>query len=288
MDALVDRKLIERLIRSALAEDCAGMDITTKSVVPAQAVFSGLLRAREELVVAGLDVAGTVFTLGSKEVSFEKFVRDGERVKAGADLARVKGPAQRILPRERVALNFLGRLSGVATATAAFVKEIAGTGASILDTRKTTPGLRVLEKYAVRVAGGSNHRMDLADMALIKDNHIESCALSPAETARLARSKLGPEVAIELEVDTVEAAHAALHSPIDILMLDNFTPDQVVEVVAERNRFSPPGHPLIEVSGGIRLDNVRQYALTGVERIAVGAVIHGARFADVALDGEMP
>jgi len=283
MNAALDMELVERVVANALEEDRARDDVTTGALIAPGTVFRGKVVAREPLVVAGLDVARVAMTLRGPNVRFESVAADGARIGPGESLAVVEGPACEVLPAERTALNFLGRLCGVATLTAEFVERIGGTGATLVDTRKTTPGLRALEKYAVRVAGGANHRPDLAAMALIKDNHLAAAGLSPLDAAKVAREKLGADVTIELEVDDIDAARAALEAPVDILMLDNFPPGTVAEVVAERNRASRR-RPVIEVSGGVTIENIRAFALSGADRIAVGAVIHSARFMDVGLD----
>ena len=279
-------ELLQRLVANALDEDRAGEDITTNALIGPEAVFRGNIIAREPLIAAGLEAARIALTLRGRNVNFTPHTADGARVGPGDSMASVEGPAREVLPAERTALNFLGRLCGIATLTAEFVKQIEGTRATLMDTRKTTPGLRVLEKYAVRAGGGANHRLDLASMALIKDNHLAASGLSPREAAKIARDKIGGDVMIELEVDDVDSACAALEAPVDILMLDNFTPEQVAEVVADRDRATHR-RPLIEVSGGVRLDNIRDFALSGADRIAVGAVIHSARSMDVGLDGEI-
>jgi len=284
MDELLDLSDVVALVEQALAEDRAADDITTDALIPADAIFSGHIRCREPIVVAGLDVADLALQTIGPHVDFEPLVTDGDQVEAATALAAVEGPAREVLPAERVALNFLAHLSGVATLTAAFVRAVTGTEAVIVDTRKTIPGLRILDKYAVRVGGAENHRMDLASMALIKDNHLASCALSPIDAARRVRDKVGRDIPIELEVDDRGAAVEALSAPVDILMLDNFSLDEVRGVVLRRNELSPEGRPLIEVSGGVDLDNVTAYAEAGADRIAVGAVVHSARFVDIGLD----
>jgi len=283
----LDPKLVKRLIETALEEDCASEDVTTAALIGPETFFRGKITARESLVVAGLELARVAMTLRGPHVKFTSLVEDGARVDAGDAICKVEGPAREVLPAERAALNFLGRLCGIATLTASYIKAMEGTAATLVDTRKTTPGLRIVEKYAVRMGGGENHRLDLASMAMIKDNHIAASGLSPLDAAKLVREKVGPDVIIDLEVDNLPSARAALAAPVDILMLDNFTPQQVAELVAERDRTCASGKPLIEVSGGVLLDNIRAYALTGADRIAVGAIIHGARFMDLGLDGEL-
>lgn len=274
---------VDRIIRAALAEDLgeAG-DITSRAVIPAAARMSAALVAREPGVVAGLPIAARVFALVNPEVATELLCRDGSVVTEGGVLARIHGSARDVLAAERTALNFVGHLSGIATRTALFVSAVAGTRARILDTRKTTPGLRMPEKYAVRVGGGTNHRIGLYDAVLIKDNHV-AVARSVAEAVRAARAGTQPGTPVEVEVDTLEQAREAAEAGADIILLDNMDPEAMREAVRLIG-----GRALTEASGGIDLERVRQVAATGVDRISAGALTYGVPRLNVALDFEDP
>lgn len=242
------------------------------------------MRARQPLTVAGLALAETTFRLLSPAVKIKRRVREGQRVQTGQVLLEVSGPAWALLSAERVALNFVQRLSGVATLTAQFVQVVKGTGAQILDTRKTTPGWRRFEKYAVACGGGRNHRLGLFDMVLIKDNHLAAlCDAQPnaiAAAVRLARRKF-PKLRIEVEADTLAQVKQAVEAGADIILLDNMTPAQLrqaVKLVAGRAKT--------EASGGVNLKTVRAIATTGVDFISVGALTHSAPAVDIGLDFE--
>lgn len=270
---------VDRVVRAALAEDLGDAgDITSRTVIPPGARANAALVAREAGVVAGLPVAARVFALVNPEVVIEPLRRDGSAVTRGTVLARIRGPATDVLAAERTALNFVGHLSGIATRTARFVAAVAGTGTRILDTRKTTPGLRVLEKYAVRAGGGTNHRVGLYDAVLIKDNHI-AVAGSVARAVKAARTGTGTP--IEVEVDTLAQAREAVEAGADIILLDNMDPATMREAVRLID-----GRALTEASGGIDLDRVRQVAETGVDRISAGALTYGVPRLNVAIDFE--
>jgi len=228
--------------------------------------------------VAGLPIAATAFSLVDARVRMDVRAADGERVGAGATLAELEGPARAILTAERTALNFLGRLCGIATATRALVDAVAGTNARIVCTRKTTPGLRVLEKYAVRCGGGGNHRFGLDDAVLVKDNHI-AIAGSIRAAVEAVRARVGHMVKIEVEVETLDQLRELLALPVDAVLLDNMSPTQLKEAVAEVN-----GRLLTEASGGIDLSTVRAVAESGVDLISVGWLTHSAPALDVALE----
>jgi nicotinate-nucleotide pyrophosphorylase (carboxylating) len=275
--------MYEPLLRLALAEDLgrAG-DLTTEATVPSEATASALLVARRGGSIAGLPMAERVFALLDPAVRFESLVADGDVVTAATTLARVSGPARAILTGERTALNLLGHLSGVATATRALVHAVAGTHAAIVCTRKTTPGLRALEKYAVRCGGGANHRFGLDDAVLIKDNHlIAAGGVEPA--IERARAAAGHLVKIECEVQTQTQLEEALAARADVILLDNMTPAELAEAV-RRIR----GRAIAEASGGITLETVRAVAESGVDLISVGWITHSAPTLDVALDFEEP
>jgi nicotinate-nucleotide pyrophosphorylase (carboxylating) len=271
--------IYEPLLRLALAEDLgrAG-DITTEATIPPETVASAAIVARRGGSIAGLPMAERVFALLDARVKFESIVGDGDVVPAKATLARISGPARAILTGERTALNLLGHLSGVATATRALVHAVAGTHAGIVCTRKTTPGLRALEKYAVRCGGGANHRFGLDDAVLIKDNHLVAAG-GVAPAIERARALVGHLVKIECEVQTVAELEAALAARADVILLDNMTPAELTDAV-KRIR----GRALCEASGGITLETVRAVAESGVNLISVGWITHSAPTLDVALD----
>ncbi len=271
--------LILPVVGAALAEDLgrAG-DVTSLACIDADAVMTVQFVARQAGVVAGLDCARIAVSLMDPTATFEALVADGDMVGADAVLARVSGNARAILSAERVALNLLGRLCGIATLTAAYVKAVEGTRARITDTRKTTPGLRALEKYAVRCGGGINHRFGLDDAILIKDNHVAACGgVGPA----LARAKMaaGHLTPIEVEVDSLAQLDEALPFSPDVIMLDNFSPDDLIEAGTRAG-----GKVTLEASGGVSLQTVRAIAESGVDVISVGALTHSAPALDVGLD----
>lgn len=263
-------------VRHALAEDIGPGDATTNSIVPPQATMNGQIIAKQPGILAGLDVARATFLALDEGIHFEAQVAEGERVADRQVLARLSGPARPLLSAERTALNFLGRMSGIATLTRQFVDAVAGTTAIILDTRKTAPGLRALDKLAVSRGGGQNHRIGLYDMILIKDNHIDFAGslMQAVEAARGAH--LGLQ--IEVEARTLEDVHSALALKVERILLDNMSPEQMrqaVELTAGRAR--------LEASGNVTLENVRRVAESGVDYISIGALTHSARVFDVSL-----
>jgi nicotinate-nucleotide pyrophosphorylase (carboxylating) len=276
----LSRDGIERAVQAALAEDVGTGDATTLSTVPAAARARAAMVAREPIVVAGLDFAETAFRQLSPELRCERGASDGERIGEDAVLLRVEGPARAILTAERVALNFMQRLSGVATLTAQFVDLVAGTRARIVDTRKTTPGWRRFEKYAVACGGGRNHRFGLFDMVLIKDNHLAALAGENPIAAAVQRArKQFPQLKVEVEADTLDQVQNAVDAGADIILLDNMGPAELraaVELVGERAKT--------EASGGVSLASARIIAETGVDFISVGALTHSARAVDIGLD----
>jgi nicotinate-nucleotide pyrophosphorylase (carboxylating) len=275
---------IDIAVRSALAEDIGPGDVTTLACVPASATCRAVMRAREPLVVAGLAFAETAFRAMSPNLDLELEMVDGAAVEKGAPLLRVSGSARAILTGERVALNFVQRLSGVATLTAAFASAVRGTRARILDTRKTTPGWRRFEKHAVACGGGTNHRAGLFDQVLIKDNHLAALAgeRPNAIAAAVARArKLYPDLKVEVEADSLEQADQAAAAGADIILLDNMTVDQLCAAVQLVG-----GRAQTEASGGVNLATVRAIADTGVDFISVGALTHSARAVDIGLDFE--
>jgi nicotinate-nucleotide pyrophosphorylase (carboxylating) len=271
--------LVERAVAAALEEDLgqAG-DITTDPIIPAHATAEAEIVARKEGVIAGLDLAAASFKALDPDSQFVADVADGARVAAGARLGRIQGKARALLSAERVALNFLGHLSGIATLTAAYVAAVEGTKARIACTRKTTPGLRAFEKYAVRAGGGINHRFGLYDAVLVKDNHIAAAGGLAQALAKL-RARTGHLVKVEVEVDTLDQLDEALHFPIDAVLLDNMDAATLKKAVALVN-----GRVLTEASGGVSLETVRKIAETGVDLISVGALTHSAARLDLALE----
>jgi nicotinate-nucleotide pyrophosphorylase (carboxylating) len=275
---------IRAAVRLALAEDIGSGDATTLATVPANATAKAVMRAREPLVVAGIGFAEIAFRELSPKIKIEMLARDGQRIAAGKTLLKISGPARAILTAERVALNFVQRLSGVATLTSQFVGAIRGTRAQILDTRKTTPGWRRFEKYAVACGGGKNHRLGLFDMILIKDNHLaalrnEKPSAIAAAVAR-ARKKF-PKLKIEVEADTLKQVEQAVDASADFILLDNMDLKQLRQAVKIVN-----GRAQTEASGGVNLKTVRAIAKTGVDFISVGALTHSARAVDIGLDFE--
>ncbi|MBI3876984.1 MAG: carboxylating nicotinate-nucleotide diphosphorylase [Verrucomicrobia bacterium] len=275
---------IRRAVRDALAEDVGSGDVTTLATVPADATATAHMIAREPLTVAGLALAEEAFRQLSPALHIQHGAADGQRVERGAKLLSVSGSARAILTAERVALNFVQRLSGVATFTAQFVEAVKGTRAQILDTRKTTPGWRRFEKYAVACGGGRNHRFGLHDIVLIKDNHLAALrdAKPNAIAAAVQRAREQfPKLKIEVEADTLEQVAQAANAGADIILLDNMTAAQLREAVA-----LVAGRAQTEASGGVNLQTVRDIAETGVNFISVGALTHSARAVDIALDSE--
>jgi nicotinate-nucleotide pyrophosphorylase (carboxylating) len=266
-------------VRAWLAEDVGRGDVTTRTVIPAGTQAAARLEAREAFVLAGLGVTALCFELaGDAPPDWDAKVEDGQEVRAGDVIARVEGDLRTILTAERTALNVLARLSGIATLTARYAAAVAGTQAQVADTRKTTPGLRVLEKYAVRVGGGANHRFGLDDGILIKDNHIAAAGgIAPA--VRAARAGAPHGLRVEVEVEDQEGLNEALSAGADAVLLDNMTVAEVSEAVAATG-----DRALLEVSGGISLEDVAEYAATGVDLVSVGALTHSARSVDVALE----
>lgn len=275
------RETIESVVAAALDEDHAHDDATSLAVVDLRLYGTGRFVAKQDGVLAGMSVAETAFRLIDPTVTLQPLIGEGQPFGSGDVLAEVSGPARGILQAERVALNFLQRLSATATLTRAFVDAVAGTGAVILDTRKTTPGLRELDKYAVRCGGGVNHRSNLATMAMIKDNHREALARAGktlAEGVALIRQRK-PGVAVEVEVDGLDELDAALEGQPEWILLDNMSPADMAEAVRR-----VAGRAKLEASGGITLESVRAAAESGVDAISIGALTHSAQALDISLD----
>jgi nicotinate-nucleotide pyrophosphorylase (carboxylating) len=273
--------LVERAVTAALEEDLGSAgDITTDAIVPAGAQDNARVVARKPGVVAGLDLAEAAFRALDPGARFTRVVEDGGKVEASGTIARISAKTRALLTGERTALNFLNRLSGIATLTSAYVAAVEGTGARIACTRKTTPSLRALEKYAVRAGGGVNHRFGLYDAVLVKDNHIAASG-GLANALNMLRARTGHLVKIEVEVDTLDQLEEALHFPIDAVLLDNMDVETLIKAVA-----LVKGRVVTEASGGVTLENVREVAMTGVEVISVGALTHAARSLDSSLEWE--
>ena len=275
---------ISNIVDIALAEDTAHGDVTSEALVPSALVGKASILVKQRGVLAGTGVASRVFLRVDPSLEFEKLIDDGTRVEVGDVIATVSGRVISILKAERVALNFLQRLSGIATQTEQYVASIGGLTARITDTRKTTPGLRQLEKYAVRMGGGHNHRHHLGDGILIKDNHLaamHALGLSLREIIIKARQNAPPELKIEVEVTTVEEALEAAEAGADIILLDNMNPDDMRRVVD-----SIPAQVKTEASGGITLGNIRQAAMAGVDIISIGALTHSSKALDISLELE--
>jgi nicotinate-nucleotide pyrophosphorylase (carboxylating) len=269
------------LIDLALREDLAQGDITSEATIPADRQASALMLAKQDGVISGMEAAKAVFTRIDPEIQFDGMVADGDRVTRGTKLAVITGNARSILSAERTALNLIQRLSGIATVTARYVETIAGTGATVVDTRKTTPGMRYLEKAAVRHGGGSNHRYNLGDAVLIKDNHLAAIGGEhPIRDAVLAAKRRAPHTAkVEVEVVDLAGAQEAVDAGADIIMLDNMSPAEM------RAAVSLIGHrALVEASGGITLETIRSVAETGVDLISSGALTHSAPSLDISLE----
>jgi len=276
---------LRRIVERSLEEDVGRGDVTSDTLIPLSAQCKAVFRSRVSGVIAGLDVAKMVFNVTDSNVLFENLIEDGEPVAPHQKLAVASGPARSVLRAERVALNFLQRLSGVATLTSKYVAAVRGTRARIVDTRKTTPGLRSLEKYAVRAGGGFNHRRDLGDAVLIKDNHlavIGALGLSVREAIERMRESLPHTVKIEVEVDRIDQAKEVLPARPDIILLDNMSTQDLATAV---NLID--GRALTEASGGVSLETVKEIAETGVDLISVGALTHSAPALDIALDFEL-
>jgi nicotinate-nucleotide pyrophosphorylase (carboxylating) len=270
---------VEYVAGVAIQEDLAhGVDVTTVATIPEDAVATGDFTAREAGVAAGLRVAEAVLSVVcTDEFEVERHVEDGDRVEAGQKLLSVTTRTRDLLTAERSALNLLCRLSGIATATRAWADALDGTKARVRDTRKTTPGLRALEKFAVRCGGGVNHRMSLSDAALVKDNHVVAAG-GVAQAFKAVREAF-PDVPIEVEVDTLHQLREVVDAGADLILLDNFTPGECEEAVAIVD-----GRALLEASGRLTLDNARAYAETGVDYLAVGALTHSSPILDIGLD----
>ncbi len=283
IDGGVDPDAVAAIVRNAVTEDLiGGIDVTSVATIPADHRSSATFGARQDGVIAGLAVVAAVIetVCGDEASEFRTAVADGTTVTAGTKVAEVTGPTLLLLTAERTALNLLCHLSGVATSTRRWVDALGGTSAVVRDTRKTTPGLRALEKYAVRCGGGTNHRMGLSDMALVKDNHV-AAAGGVTEAFRRVR-ELASTIAVEIEVDSLAGLREAISAGADEVLIDNFTPGEMREAVAIRDEMNPAVR--IEASGGLTIESARTVGETGVDYIAVGELTHSARVLDIGLD----
>jgi len=270
--------LVDRIIRNALEEDLGNGDLTTGAIVAPGGRAEAYLLARESLILAGLSVFNRVFELLSPAIEYENHFEDGQSVEEGQKVSTLSGPTDAILMGERTALNFLQRMSGIATLTRAFVEKVSSTRARVVDTRKTAPGLRVLDKYAVCAGGGFNHRHGLYDGILIKDNHI-AVAGSVSKAVSMARKSAPHTIKIEVEVEDLAGVEEALRAGADAILLDNMTPDMMKRAVKLVS-----GKAITEASGNVSLDNIEQIAKTGVDIISVGALTHSPRAVDLSLE----
>ncbi len=285
MTGVLDQAAVADVVGQALREDAPWGDLTCQALVPTTATATAELVAREPGTFAGGAAVAAAFRLTDPTTVVDLLVDDGATFDGGAVLARVSGPAAAVLQAERVALNFAQRLSGVATTTSRYVAAVAGTGVRIADTRKTTPGLRLLERHAVRAGGGHNHRFGLSDAVMVKDNHLAvllASGLDVTEALRAARERVPHTVRIEVEVDRLDQLEPVLAAGVDVVMLDNFTLDELREGAA-----LVAGRAVVEASGNVRLDTVRAIAETGVDVISVGALTHSAGSLDLGLDIEV-
>lgn len=269
--------MLDKLIMNALSEDVGTGDITTESTTRETARAHGLYKAKESGVLCGIGVAARVFELIDRDIEFTPLKRDGDRIEKGEIIAEVRGKATNVLTGERVGLNLMQRMSGIATRTAEAVAQVEGTGAKICDTRKTTPGLRVIEKYAVKVGGGTNHRFNLADGILIKDNHIVAAG-SITNAVRAARANAPHTLKIEVEVETFDELNEALDAGADIIMLDNMSCEDMKKAVGIVN-----GRAVTEASGNMGDRNLKEVADCGVDLISIGALTHSVRSLDISL-----
>ena len=300
----LDKQKIEKLIDLAIDEDLGNGDITTNSIIPDDIVIKCDFIVNESGVVAGLPIVDHIFGKFGSKICFNSIANDGDQVLPGDLLASVRGDAKLILSHERISLNFLQRLSGIATLTSKYVKQVEKFGIKIVDTRKTTPGWRYIEKYAVRVGGGENHRFGLFDQVLIKDNHLgilrqhqfqnkmDNSGLKNenglvVKTVNSVRKQIPSNVEIEVEVEMVENVNEALESGADIVMLDNMSPDMIsvaLQIIKDWVGKDDKKRPIIEISGGVTFDNIEGVAQKGVDRIAIGAITHSAKALDIALE----
>lgn len=273
----LDKSEIKKIIKRALKEDIAKGDITTNAIISKKAKSIGRFLVKSDGVICGLPIAKMVFKELDKNISFKMFYKDGDFVKAGTIAAEIKGSEKALLTGERTALNFMQRLSGIATMAHSYAEKLKGTSAQLLDTRKTVPGLRMLDKYAVKKGGGKNHRIGLFDMVLIKDNHIKAAG-SITKAVSLIRKNYGNKFKIEVETKNIDEVREALETKADIIMLDNMDKEIMTEAVKIIN-----GNAKTEASGNITIDNIAEVASTGVDFISVGALTHSVKALDISM-----
>jgi nicotinate-nucleotide pyrophosphorylase (carboxylating) len=277
---MLEMLTVDRILKNALEEDLGWGDVTTDSTIPMEAAIKGLFIAKEQGIVCGIEVCKRVFEMMDSSITFEILIKDGQKAQNGDHIAKISGPARSILKGERVSLNLLQRMSGIATAANKYAEAVQGTTARVVDTRKTMPGLRILDKYSVLVGGCYNHRFNLSDLVLIKDNHIKAAGgITPAVKA--AKGKLSHALKIEVEVESLEQLKEALEAGADIIMLDNMTLEMMREAVQ-----TAKGKALLEASGNVALEgdrSVRAIAQTGVDIISVGALTHSVSAMDISL-----
>ena len=274
---IMNRLMLDAKIREWLLEDMNNGDITSDSLLTENEISSGVFIAKETGILAGAEVAERVFAILDENIEIKFFFKDGTRVTKGDQIARIQGETRNILKGERLALNLLQRLSGIATQTAMFVEQVKGLPVRIADTRKTTPGLRFLEKYAVTVGGGYNHRFNLSESVMLKDNHIAACG-SISEAVRRVRSAVSHTIRIEVEVESLEQLEEALAAKADIIMLDNMSVAMMKEAVQIAG-----GRAVLEASGNVGIENVRSVAETGVDVISIGSITHSVKALDISL-----
>lgn len=286
-------KRVERIVRYALKEDIWTGDLTSESVIDRSLIVDSVILSRQRGIICGIGIAERVFWVVDPEIRFRPLVKEGEHVEENMEIAFVEGNARSILRCERVALNFMGHLSGIATKTKKMVEAVKGTGAKIYDTRKTIPLHRYLQKYAVTVGGGNNHRLGLWDMVLIKDNHIRAFDIETkgehkgnevSSIIKRVRGSVQKNIRIEIEVESLKECELALGEKPDIIMLDNMAPDLVKKAVELRRKMGLEGKVLFEVSGGITLDNIKDYAMAGVDMISSGALTDAVDSLDLSLE----
>jgi len=287
VNVYIDKRKVEEAVRTALSEDVGAKDVTTGAVIRKDFKMKAHIISKAEGIVCGLPLCEKVFNILDEDIAFKPQLKEGDKLHDGGVIAYLEGEAARILTGERVALNFLSRLSGIATKTHAFVEKIGDSPVKIMDTRKTTPGLRYLEKYAVKVGGGHNHRSGLWDQVLIKDNHIRVRHLAVSDIKleniiRETRGKVQKNIKIEIEVENLKEFEDALRGKPDIIMLDNMPIDDIKKAVKTRSKIGK--YPLLEASGGITLENVNDYASTSVDIISIGSLTHWVNSLDMALE----
>ena len=287
VNVYIDKRKVEEAVRTALSEDVGAKDVTTGAVIRKDFKMKAHIISKAEGIVCGLPLCEKVFNILDEDIAFKPQLKEGDKLHDGGVIAYLEGEAARILTGERVALNFLSRLSGIATKTHAFVEKIGDSPVKIMDTRKTTPGLRYLEKYAVKVGGGHNHRSGLWDQVLIKDNHLKiRKLLTPKATLKElivnTRNKIQRNIKIEIEVTTLKEFEDALAGKPDIIMLDNMPPDMIKEAVKLRNKVGK--YPALEASGNISLGNIADYAKSGADRISIGSLTHSVNSIDFSME----